>query len=290
MSFLSLNNQFPEFSKYFNHNTAKGCIKELASKEKGKKLCKFVEKVVHNQNWKKSEKTEQLLEHTFTSLSKKKVSSKKVSKGSIKKLQNLKEIYKKQKIKKVNKKRTIEDRYLDIIKKATPAKRLYKEALKAHEKNYKAGNSKNPFLKIKLVADKILPFGAQADFHKGKIEVDLSKCDTQENALAFFIFELCNFKRVAQFQQVHFNAISGKYDKETYAMEYERIEFDGTHEHHRIVQACIEEHQWHPLVDIYKHQVQTFDEWWALNKNTSHVDHYRTHFDEIQTSLEAALK
>jgi hypothetical protein len=65
MAFSGLSAQFPKYGEYLNHNTATGCVKDMAAKHHGEKLFEFVKTAIDSGSWKQNEQVQAIVEKAF---------------------------------------------------------------------------------------------------------------------------------------------------------------------------------------------------------------------------------
>ncbi|MEM7175451.1 MAG: hypothetical protein AAF443_05970, partial [Chlamydiota bacterium] len=91
-------------------------------------------------------------------------------------------------------------------------------------------------------------------------------------------------------------------DRESYAKEVERIEYNGTLLHHKVIRAAIKEMKWTAIkelnlskaLDIYfrgetldrfRNTEKDFEVYWNKIKNSPHADYHRKAWDRAQPGI-----
>jgi hypothetical protein len=122
--------------------------------------------------------------------------------------------------------------------------------------------------------------GFPADTFNNTIEILSSRSD--DEILDDFVFELTNVLQCSKHNDVFQKVIDGMLTCEDYAYQTERIEFEGTKIHHRVMQAAIKQMGWSQSLDFYKNSSNlNFNLVWYLSKFFSpHTNYYRIQWRE----------
>ena len=279
---------FPGYAKYFLKE--KDPVKKMAEKDKGKVLVHFLKDAMH-QDWKNNQVVRSLVDRSIVVLKKQK-DKHKLSGGAKKEFKHLKDKFHSKlkafhvaqaaqaKEQVVQKPGELENLFLTKIAACPAAQQLYQQATAAQKAHHLAGKTLFPNIKVQVVTKGAIPFEANCDWFNGQLNV--SQEGSQNLMLSYVIFELCNFKRQAQLNNVWERALKGEIrTADEYAKEFERVEHGSVAEHRQVIGSAIETSGWDESMDIYKHNCVDFEAQWQQLKDTPHANCYREDFKEL---------
>ncbi|MBS0653431.1 MAG: hypothetical protein JSR39_07910 [Verrucomicrobia bacterium] len=178
---------------------------------------------------------------------------------------------------------SLESYILEKIDRCPCVQRLYAEALA--ELQAQTGHT-SLGIRFHSSNSSVFPEGSRglANFSTGHVELQFGI--EEDELTAIFIFELTNFKQVRRFYEINARLHSGQFSTaDEYAMECERVEYEGIHMHHRIVQEAISTNLWNSNLDIYHSGLQneyaTFEDYWNHERNGPHVNYHRESFYRV---------
>ena len=106
---------------------------------------------------------------------------------------------------------------------------------------------------------------------------------SDEKALSYFVFELTNIIHSSRFNELVKAAKESRIDCEAFVKEFERIEFDGSLIHQRVMKAAIKEMGWRQKIYApgYVKCLGFESNWLFLKFFTSHADAYRKMWQKL---------
>lgn len=178
---------------------------------------------------------------------------------------------------------SLESYLLEKINRCSSVQRLYAESLA--ELQAQTGHT-SLGIQFHSPDSRIFPEGSRglANFATGNVELQFGI--EEDELTAIFIFELTNFKQIRRFSEITARLHAGHFSTaDDYAMECERVEYEGMHMHLRVVQEAIATNQLSPSLNIYQHALQnqycTFEDYWNHERNGPHVSYHRESFYQV---------
>jgi hypothetical protein len=154
---------------------------------------------------------------------------------------------------------------VDQLLRWSPFKRLYDEVIRSF-----------PQLSVSFVEES--RFGGEADCYKGQIYLGSYLSD--EEALSTLVFELTNLRQASLANENDTAAFQGR-SCEGFVKERERIEFEGSLMHHKIMQDAIQTGLSYRLDIFRNHENLSFEKYYEKIKHSSHTDYYRAYWNRI---------
>lgn len=107
-------------------------------------------------------------------------------------------------------------------------------------------------------------------------EIHVNNKLTYNEQLAFIIFELLNIERLDEFDYIDAEASQGMHTMESFGKAYEKIEFENSLTHHRLVQGLSSD------FDLFEDPWDSFDECLKYQIANGHTETYYKAYKEKQ--------
>ena len=160
-------------------------------------------------------------------------------------------------------------RILELALTSTAIRKLYDQANSIVYKN-----RTGPW-KIKFVKNVNIATCVAACICEERI-IKLNSSIPDPSAITYFVFELTNAVSTPRFYELADKALNGVIGCEEFSREFERVEHSGVLLHRQVINEAINEMNWNEQLDIYKDIIPLdFDEFWKIQKDTPHAEHYR---------------
>ncbi|NUP07328.1 MAG: hypothetical protein HOW73_14855 [Polyangiaceae bacterium] len=135
---------------------------------------------------------------------------------------------------------------------------------------------------------------AHYNVHANEIALQDFLAGDPNRRMSYMAFETTNALQQARQDQLDARAAAGTIDKEDYAREAERIEYEGLVMHHELMLEGIEKYGWDPSVDRFGKFLASGGKWESFeayfatqSKGTSsHTNIHRSNYDKIRERAE----
>ncbi len=127
-----------------------------------------------------------------------------------------------------------------------------------------------------IIVTEDIPSEYNAECHFSNREIHIRSNISDDEALTLLVFELINAISFPKFTAIWRKTDQGQTECEDYVKEIERIEFEGTLIHHKMITEAIKEMNWSDKLDIYGgNALLDFETRWSVIKFSTHANRYR---------------